>query len=225
MVNVVFGAHDLDMPLAGFTVEEIQYSLRNLLNVDMEADAYLDGHLVVDKDAVILKSGARLEFMHQKGRKGVGMVWRGDKAFMEYFGIDAGMLQQWLDERLPRINLPNGERRYIETTLDPWFERKCRMAGDDASRIEGFGIVVDLAGKEIIVDKKTFAVDDPVFLRILALLIEANGHPVSRTDLRKHRELELEGRLERTIGDLMKVVPSLEDRIKSSKRGYWIVEG
>ena len=99
------------------------------------------------------------------------------------------------------------------------------MAGDDTSRIEGFGIIVDLASKEIIVAKKTFAVDDPVLLRILALLIEANGHSVSRTDLRKHPDLEPEGRLERRIGLLMKLVSVTQDRIKSSTRGYRIVEG
>ena len=47
MVNLVHAAHDIDMPLAGFTVQEIQFSLQNVLNVDMHADAYVDGRLQV----------------------------------------------------------------------------------------------------------------------------------------------------------------------------------
>ena len=57
MVNVVFGANDLDLSLEGLTVSEAQFSCQNILNVSMEADAYLDGHLVVDKDFGRLDEG------------------------------------------------------------------------------------------------------------------------------------------------------------------------
>lgn len=68
-VNVVYGAHDLDMDgLAGLTVEEIQLSLRDVLNVDEGAEAYIDGNLV-DKGTV-LQAGQRLEFMKEAGQKG-----------------------------------------------------------------------------------------------------------------------------------------------------------
>ncbi len=40
-INVVHAAHDLEMALAGFTVAEIQYALRDVLNVDMDAWALL----------------------------------------------------------------------------------------------------------------------------------------------------------------------------------------
>ena len=67
-INVVYGAHDLDMPLAGLTVEEIQFRLRDLLNVGMDAEAYLDGMVVVDKTITVFV-GQRLEFMRPMERK------------------------------------------------------------------------------------------------------------------------------------------------------------
>jgi hypothetical protein len=66
-VNVVFGPHDLEMDVAGLTVEEIQCSLGNVLNVNMEADAYLGGNLVEDKSIVV--AAGRLEFMRRWGWK------------------------------------------------------------------------------------------------------------------------------------------------------------
>jgi hypothetical protein len=67
-INIVFGAHDLDMDLAGFSVEEIQLSLRDLLNVGMEAIAYADGQLA--SPTYRLCPGDRLEFVRPFGRKG-----------------------------------------------------------------------------------------------------------------------------------------------------------
>jgi hypothetical protein len=130
MVNIVFGASDLDMDLEGFTVAEVQHSCRDILNVSMDCDAYLNGHLVVDKDAVVLKDGDRLEFMQQKGQKGVGKVWHGDNELMKYFGIDENTLQQWRQDGLPHISVQNGERRYIEDTLDPWFAKNTQPNAD-----------------------------------------------------------------------------------------------
>ena len=40
-------------PLAGFSVEEIQYSLRDVLNVDMLADAYVDGRLALSSHRLL----------------------------------------------------------------------------------------------------------------------------------------------------------------------------
>jgi hypothetical protein len=68
MVNVVYGAHDINMPLGGLTVEEIQYSLLDVLNVRMDAEAYLDGNLIEDK-TITVGGGLRLEFMKGWGTK------------------------------------------------------------------------------------------------------------------------------------------------------------
>ena len=70
-VNVVYGAHDLDMELAGYTVNEIQLALKDLLNIDEgNVEAYVDGNLIENKGDFKLKSGQRLEFMKEARRKG-----------------------------------------------------------------------------------------------------------------------------------------------------------
>ena len=69
-VNVVYGAHDLDMDLAGLSVEEIQLALKDVLNVDEGVEAYVDGRLVENKGSFKLKKGQRLEFMKEAGQKG-----------------------------------------------------------------------------------------------------------------------------------------------------------
>jgi DNA adenine methylase len=66
-VNVVFGGHDFDFDLVGFTAGEIRFGLRDLLNVAPDARAYLNG-MPVAHEAVV-RSGDRLEFMRQSGNK------------------------------------------------------------------------------------------------------------------------------------------------------------
>jgi hypothetical protein len=72
-VNVVYGAHDIDMELEGLTINEIQLALKDLLNIDQEnVEAYVDGNLISaeDKASVKIQAGQRLEFMKEAGRKG-----------------------------------------------------------------------------------------------------------------------------------------------------------
>jgi site-specific DNA-methyltransferase (adenine-specific) len=69
-VNVVYGAHDLDMDLAGFNVGEIQYALRDVLNVGMDAVAYIDGRPAAPSHRLLPRN--RIEFMSGWGRKGAG---------------------------------------------------------------------------------------------------------------------------------------------------------
>lgn len=68
-VNVVYGPHDIDMDLAGLSIEEVQLALRDVLSVEGDAEAYVDGSLVADK-TFKLKSGQKLEFMKEAGQKG-----------------------------------------------------------------------------------------------------------------------------------------------------------
>ncbi len=75
MVNVV---HDLDMPLAGFTVAEIQFGLRDVLNVGMDALAFVGGRLA--PASYRLRPGQRLEFMRAWGRKGANPAYYGREA-------------------------------------------------------------------------------------------------------------------------------------------------
>ena len=197
MVNVVYGAYDLDLPLEGLTIAEVQLSCRDILNVSMDCPAYLNGNRVQDNDSTIVNVGDRLEFMRDEGEKGVGEVWD-DAGVMKKFKVTNAILQEWIAEGLPHIRLPNGERRYVEVALDPWFQRKCRETGNSvpADRVEGFGILVDIPSKEVRVGEKTYAVEDKVFLRILALLIAAKGRPMSRRvagGFQDYRSAELHG--------------------------------
>ncbi len=61
-VNVIYGAHDVDVNAAGYTVAEIQASLRDVLNVDKDTPAYVDGRRVADKNQKV-ETGRRLEFL------------------------------------------------------------------------------------------------------------------------------------------------------------------
>ena len=69
-INIVHGSVDIDMDFAGFAVEEIQFSLQTVLNVDMAADAYVDGVRV--EGNFLVAPTVRLEFVRAWGRKGNG---------------------------------------------------------------------------------------------------------------------------------------------------------
>jgi len=77
-VLVVHGAHMMDMHLAGYTVAEIQAGLRDVMKVDMDTPAYVDGRRVVDKGQKV-EAGQRLEFladMPPKRRKATDLAGR-----------------------------------------------------------------------------------------------------------------------------------------------------
>jgi hypothetical protein len=61
-VNVVHGASEVDVNAAGYTVAEIQAGLRNVLNVDMDTPAYVNGRRVTDKSMKV-EAGQCLEFL------------------------------------------------------------------------------------------------------------------------------------------------------------------
>ena len=105
-INVVFGAHDLDMPLAGLTVEEIQFSVRGLLNVSMDAEAYLDGIVIEDKTITVFV-GQRLEFMRPFGRKGIGNTYT-KQEFMQAFHMTEADWSDWVTKGLPIDTMKNG---------------------------------------------------------------------------------------------------------------------
>lgn len=67
-VSVVYGANDLEMELGGHTVADVQASLADVLNLDKNAEAYVNG-VQVNGDYQ-LKAGDRLEFMKEAGQKG-----------------------------------------------------------------------------------------------------------------------------------------------------------
>lgn len=70
-VNIVYGAHDIDLPIAGHTVKDVLAAVGGqggLLNVDPKAEAYVNGAQV--DSTYKLKAGDQLQFMKESGQKG-----------------------------------------------------------------------------------------------------------------------------------------------------------
>ena len=67
IINLIHGVNDINVPLSGFTVEEVQFSLRDVLNVDVTARAYVWGRLA--PATYQLRPGDRVEFLKVWGRK------------------------------------------------------------------------------------------------------------------------------------------------------------
>lgn len=69
-INLVYGAHDLSVDVAGLTVLEAQMAFKDVLSVEDDAEAYVNGKLVPNKADIRLQQGDRLEFMKEAGQKG-----------------------------------------------------------------------------------------------------------------------------------------------------------
>jgi len=67
-VSVVYGANDVEIELAGHKVTDVQVALSDVLNIDKNAEAYVNGVQV--NGEYQLKAGDRLEFMKEAGQKG-----------------------------------------------------------------------------------------------------------------------------------------------------------
>ena len=70
MVTIVYGVHDpITQKLAGRTPKEVKKMLQDTLNIDPEAESYVNGEQVPEGD-YLLKDGDRLEFSRKAGSKG-----------------------------------------------------------------------------------------------------------------------------------------------------------
>ena len=67
--QVVYGASDISVNVAGLSVMELQDVVKDALNLDPTAEAYINGKLVPDKHT-ILQPGQRIEFVKESGQKG-----------------------------------------------------------------------------------------------------------------------------------------------------------
>lgn len=117
VVNVVCGPHEIDVRLAGFSVEEIQFSLRDMLNVDMAADAYIGGRLA--SPSYRLRQGDRVEFMKEWGRKGIGKTYT-KQEFMQAFHMTEADWSDWSAKGLPLDTMKDGTIVLNETEVDWW---------------------------------------------------------------------------------------------------------
>jgi hypothetical protein len=117
-INVIYGIHDLEMSLAGLTVEEIQISLRDVLGVRMDAEAYLGGNLIVEKTITVV-AGERIEFVKPFGKKGVGQTWTKEE-FMQVFRMTEADWLNWVAKGLPFDTMQDGTMVLNETEVDRW---------------------------------------------------------------------------------------------------------
>jgi hypothetical protein len=84
------------MPLAGLTVEEIQLSLRDVLGVGRNAEAFHNNILIEDNGRIV--TGGRLEFIKRWGRKRtVRPDWESPDGRIQLFCGDCGLI-------LPQLN-------------------------------------------------------------------------------------------------------------------------
>lgn len=70
-VRLTYGAHDLQVEIEGLSVAEAQLAYKDILTVEDDAEAYLNGKLVTNKTTQRLQKGDRLEFMKEAGQKGM----------------------------------------------------------------------------------------------------------------------------------------------------------
>lgn len=137
-VNVVYGAHDMDLPLAGFTVEEIQFSLRDVLNVGMDVPAYIDGKRVGDK-GLSVQAGQRIEFCSDFGNKGIGKIYTKEE-FMQAFRMSEADWSDWVEKGLPFDSMRDGTIVVNETEVDAW------KAGKRGQKRENLAALERMAG-------------------------------------------------------------------------------
>ena len=146
-VNVVYGAHDLDMDLAGPTVEEIQITLRDVLGVGRGAEAYLGGKLVEEKTITVV-AGERIEFVKPFGRKGVGQTWTKEE-FMQVFRMTEADWSNWVAKGLPFDTMRDGTIVLNETEVDQWKEAQQGRRPDNHAALQRLAIAAEEIAKHL----------------------------------------------------------------------------
>jgi hypothetical protein len=70
-VIVIYGIHTLkDQDLAGQTPQQVREMLEDTLNIDPEAECFVNGQ-EIDEEEYLLQDGDRLEYSRTSGSKGV----------------------------------------------------------------------------------------------------------------------------------------------------------
>jgi hypothetical protein len=118
-VRVIHGANDDIFNLVGVSVASVQLSLVHAFNIPADAAALVNGVQVFRHYQ--LRANDTVEFVLQKGRKGVGdHVWT-DQEFCQFFKITTEDLQAWITQGLKVKRCLDGSIRITETTVDEFF--------------------------------------------------------------------------------------------------------
>ena len=141
MVNVVYGVHDIDMPLADFTVEQVQFALRDQISVEMSADAFVGGWPA--SPTYRLRPGDRMEFFKRWGRKGVGKTWTKTE-FMQTFHMSDADWTDWRARGLPFDTMRDGTIILNETEVDEWKHAQRGQKTNPTKRAEANKLMLSL---------------------------------------------------------------------------------
>lgn len=67
-VNVVYGAHQLRLPVVGLTIDQVRMAYSDILNARFNTEAFVNGRK--SPGSTVLTNGDRVEYMKISGRKG-----------------------------------------------------------------------------------------------------------------------------------------------------------
>ncbi|QDT59491.1 hypothetical protein SV7mr_19980 [Stieleria bergensis] len=110
--HLTYGANDIEVDVAGFTIKQIALAYAETLNLDPAAVAYVDVVRVDSK--FVVEAGQRIEWMREYGRKG-GDFWS-DREFRERYSVDDDEFQWCLNSGLQPLRSPSG-RLAIENAV------------------------------------------------------------------------------------------------------------
>jgi hypothetical protein len=137
LVCCVHGANEQNLPLQGRTVGWVRENLAIALNISPFAIALVDGfHVGEDR---VLEVGKVLEFLHLRGRKGLGEVFSRE-SLIERMRMTQDDFEDLVAAGLPVHRMRDGSLRISETQLDRFLDR---LAGQDG--VSGDGGLAQLA--------------------------------------------------------------------------------
>jgi len=115
-VKIIHGANDGIFNVGGASAASVRASLVDAFNIPDEAIAFVNGELV--RHDFRVRANDTLEFVKQRGVKGVGdQVWT-EEEFCTFFKITPEDLRAWIAQGLTVKRCLDGSIRITETAMD-----------------------------------------------------------------------------------------------------------
>lgn len=89
MVQVIYGANEIHLPVERYSVSLVLNSVQQILNFSSDCIAFLNGNRIEDPTAS-LQNGDRLELIKERGRKGGAEQEQKTPVEKVYFGSNSG---------------------------------------------------------------------------------------------------------------------------------------
>lgn len=212
-IRLIYGAHDLQVDVMGLTVAELHSAYQDVLSLCHSSEAYLDGKLVEDWNA-IPESGGRLEFMKLRGTKGSAVVCELVE-FVALFDVNDEELSQLVQTGIALVSI--GNFRVLAIKEARLALERIRRHSAPATRT----VHVDLERGRVAYNGELYPMDEP-YLSIVKALDDANGEVRSSSAIRASSPiLATESRIDRLITKLRKQHPTIGKLIKPvQSKGY-----